>query len=295
MRALNLVLTVVLQLVSALVRSRSDLILENLALRQQLAVFTRTRPRARLEPEDRILWVALRQSWSRWHDALAIVKPETVVAWHRRAFRRNWTSLSRPPGRPKLATEIRKLVVRMAAENPTWGAPRIHGELLKLGFRVSERTVSRYLPGDRPGTSASQEWLTFLRNHREVLTAMDFFTVPTARFRILYVWFVIHHDRPAQDSALQCDGASHRSVGHPAAPGVVPVRHGPRIPGARPRLDLREERHLDGTRPQHRAEAHCLSQSLAEWRGGALDRQLPPGAPGSGDRAPRGPSSATSP
>ena len=195
MRALNLALTVLLYSLRALGRSRSDLVLENLALRQQIAVLTRMRPRARLKPEDRILWVALRQSWFRWRDALAIVKPETVVAWHRRAFRRHCTSLSRPPGRPKLATEIRKLVVRMAAENPTWGAPRIHGELLKLGFPVSERSVSRYLPRVRHDHGAGGEWRTFLRNHREVLTAMDFFTVPTATFRILYVWFVIHHDR----------------------------------------------------------------------------------------------------
>ncbi len=195
MRALNLVLTVVLHGLRALGRSRSDLILENLALCQQIAVLTRTKARARLEPEDRILWVALRQSWSRWRDALAIVKPETVVSWHRRAFRRYWTSLSKPLGRPKLAAEIRALVVRMASENHTWGAPRIHGELLKLGFRISQRTVSRYLPRDRPERGAGGAWVTFLRNHREVLTAMDFFTVPTATFRILYVWFVIHHDR----------------------------------------------------------------------------------------------------
>ena len=170
MRSLNLVLTLLLHSLRALGRSRSDLILENLALRQQVAVFTRTKPRAQLEPEDRILWVALRQSWSRWRDALAIVKPETVVSWHRSAFRRYWTALSKPPGRPKLGAEIRALVVRMASENPTWGAPRIHGELLKLGLRVSQRTVSRYLPRDRPGTGAGKEWLTFLRNHREVLT-----------------------------------------------------------------------------------------------------------------------------
>ena len=195
MRALNLVLTVVLHGLRALGCSRSDLILENLALRQQLAVLTRTRHRARLEPEDRILWVVLRQSWSRWREALTIVKPETVVSWHRSAFRRYWTSLSRPPGRPKLGAEIRALIVRMASESPTWGAPRIHGELLKLGFRVSQRTVSRYLPRGRHYKGAGGEWRTFLRNHREVLTAMDFFTVPTATFRILYVWFVIHHDR----------------------------------------------------------------------------------------------------
>ncbi len=173
MRSLNLVLTLLLHSLRALGRSRSDLILENLALRQQVAVFTRTKPRAQLEPEDRILWVALRQSWSRWRDALAIVKPETVVTWHRSAFRRYWTSLSKPPGRPKLRAEIRALVVRMASENSTWGAPRIHGELLKLGLRVSQRTVSRYLPRDRPGNGAGKEWLTFLRNHREVLTAPE--------------------------------------------------------------------------------------------------------------------------
>ena len=195
MRGLNLVLTVVLHGLRALGRSRSDLILENLALRQQIAVLTRTKPRARLEPEDRILWLALRQSWSRWRDALAIVKPETVVSWHRSAFRRYWTSLSRPPGRPRLGAEIRMLIVRMALENPTWGAPRIHGELLKLGLEVSERTVSRYLPRIRPTRGALGEWMTFLRNHREVLTGMDFFTVATATFRTLYVWFVIHHDR----------------------------------------------------------------------------------------------------
>ena len=195
MRALKLVLTLLLRSLGALCRSRSDLILENLALRQQIAVLTRTKHRPRLEPEDRILWVALRQSWSRWRDALAIVKPETVVSWHRSAFRRYWTSLSRPAGRPRLGAEIRALIVRMASENPTWGAPRVHGELLRLGFRISERTVSRYLPRGRHDKGAGGEWRTFLRNHREVLTGMDFFTVPTATFRILYVWFVIHHDR----------------------------------------------------------------------------------------------------
>lgn len=156
---------------------------------------TRATHRLPLQTEDRMFWIALRRGWPRWRDALFIVKPATVVAWHQRAFRRYWTSLSRSPGRPNLDAEIRELIVRMCSENPTWGAPRIHGELLKLGLRVSERTVSRYLPRDRPDRGASGAWVTFLRNHREVLTAMDFFTVPTATFRILYVWFVIHHDR----------------------------------------------------------------------------------------------------
>ena len=195
MRPLKFLLNVLFQTLRGLWQVRSDLILENLALRQQVAVLSRATRHLRLQPEDRLFWIALRRGWSRWRDALAIVRPETVVSWHRRAFRRHWTTISRPLGRPKLDTEIRELIVRMAKENPTWGAPRIHGELLKLGFDVSERTVSRYLPRVRPCQRAGREWVTFLRNHREVLTAMDLFTVPTATFRILYVWFVIHHDR----------------------------------------------------------------------------------------------------
>ncbi len=187
MRALNLVLTVLFQTLRVLGRSRSDLILENLALRQQVAVLVRTKRRPRFQTMDRWIWVALRQSWRRWQDALIIVKPETVVAWHRRAFRRHWTSLSRRPGRPRMNGELRQLIVRMARENPTWGAPRIHGELLKLGFDISERTVSRYLPCGRPGRGVIREWVTFLRNHREAIAAMDFFTVPTVTFRVLYV------------------------------------------------------------------------------------------------------------
>ncbi len=195
MRALNLVLTVLFQSVRALGRSRSDLILENLALRQQIAVLTRMKHRPRFRASDRLVWVSLRLSWRRWQNALVIVKPETVVAWHRKAFRRYWTSISRGPGRPRVDAEVRKFIVRMALENSTWGAPRIHGELLKLGFDVSERTVSRYLSRGRPGRGVIHEWVIFLRNHREAVAAMDFFTVPTVTFRVLCVWFVIHHDR----------------------------------------------------------------------------------------------------
>jgi hypothetical protein len=213
MRLPLLALTVLLQAIRALSRSRSNLILENLALRQQIAALQRRRRRARLAPVDRAFWVALRHVWNGWADALIFVKPETVVSWHRQAFRRYWRSISRPVGRPGIEVEIRQLIIRMASENPTWRAPRIHGELLKLGFVVSERTVSRYLPRrpDRP--HAAGEWRTFLRNHREVLAAMDFFTVPTAAFRILYVWFVIHHDRR---KILHFDVTDH-----PTAPWVI--------------------------------------------------------------------------
>ncbi len=173
--------------------SRTDLVIENLALRQQLAVLAHTGRRGRLTGADRLFWVTLRRVWTRWSDVLVLVKPETVIQWHRAGFRKYWTWLSRRQrtGRPSINAGLRELILRMAAENPTWGAPRIHGELRMLGIAVSERTVSRYLPRQRPSPGALKRWVQFLRNHREVIAAMDFFTVPTATFRILYVWFAI--------------------------------------------------------------------------------------------------------
>lgn len=178
-------------------RSRSDLVIENLALRQQLAVLKAKKPRPRLTPLDRAFWVLVRRTWARWSEALIIVKPETVVGWHAAGFRLywRWKSRKRRPGRPRVDAEVRKLIRRMATENLGWGAPHIHGELLKLGYDVSERTVPRYLPKRPAGPGALKSWMTFLRNHREGIAAMDFFVVPTATFRVLYVLFVIHHGR----------------------------------------------------------------------------------------------------
>jgi putative transposase len=128
------------------IRSRSDTALEILALRQQVAVLKRKRPRPKLNSWDRLFWTTLRQCWSRWADVLVLVKPDTVVGWHRSAFRLYWRWRSRPlGGRPKITEEIRALIRRLAQENQNWGAPRIHGELQKLGFVVSERSVARYL------------------------------------------------------------------------------------------------------------------------------------------------------
>jgi hypothetical protein len=128
---------------------------------------------------------------------LVIVKPETVVRWHRAGVQLYWRFLSscRERGRPRISSELRELIARLAKENPTWGAPRIHGELLKLGIKVSERTVSRYLARVGRNGDARKLWSVFLKNHREVIAAMDFFTVPTATFRVLYCFFVISHGR----------------------------------------------------------------------------------------------------
>jgi putative transposase len=183
----------------ALFLPRHKLALEAVALRQQLAVFKRKQPRPKLDGLDRLFWIVLRRLWHGWSEALILVKPETVVSWHRVGSRLwwRWRSQRRGPGRPRVHEEIRQLIRRMKAENPTWGAPRIHGELLQLGFQISEPTVSRYLKslngcGDE---GKAKRWLAFLNNHREVIAAFDFFTVSSLTFRTLYCFFVIEHGR----------------------------------------------------------------------------------------------------
>ena len=194
-----LVINFILALLASLrvfVRCRADLALEILALRQQLAVLKRKHPRPPLKVHDRLFWIALRRFWPAWKQVLVIVKLDTVVAWHRTAFRWYWRWRSRPrAGRPRIGEELRTLIRRLAVENPGWGAPRIQGELLKVGFTVSERTVARYLRRVRHRGDAGKSWLTFLENHREVIVALDFFTVPTITFELLYCLFVIHHGR----------------------------------------------------------------------------------------------------
>ncbi len=147
------IMRILFDLVSTIARSRADLALENLALRQQVAALKRERPRPLFTDLDRLFWVALRDRWSDWANALIIVKPETVVRWHQAAFKRHWARLSgsgKSSGRPRVSKETRALIRKMATSNPTWGAPRIHAELLKLGIDLGEATVSRYLPKRPP-------------------------------------------------------------------------------------------------------------------------------------------------
>jgi transposase InsO family protein len=176
-------------------RSQREQALVELALRQQLAVYAHSGRSPRLTSLDRAFWVLLRQLWPRWREVLVVVQPETVVRWHRKGFRLYWRFRSRRrPGRPRIPKDVRELIRRMALENP-WGARKIHAELAKLGIEVSLATVSRYLPKRSPDPARRQKWRTFLRNHKDAIAAMDFFVVPTARFRLLYVWFVLDHDR----------------------------------------------------------------------------------------------------
>ena len=181
-----------------LFRSRQTVMIENLALRQQLAVFKRRRCRPRFAAMDKLLWVILRRFWSSWKEALIVVKPDTVVRWHRGGFQLYWRLISRvhkPVGRRPVSKEVRELIFKMVAENPTWRAPRIHGELVMLGYEISERSVSRWMRHAPRSPEPAQSWLSFLRNHREGIAAMDFFSVPTIAFGVLYCFFIIGHDR----------------------------------------------------------------------------------------------------
>ena len=189
-------LTTLLTTLSSIFRSRAALQLENLALRHQIGVLQRSiRNRPKLTLVDRLLWVWLSRIWCGWRSALAIVQPETVVAWHRNGFRLFWTWKVRhgQPGRPVISREVRDLIRKMCRENPGWGAPRIHGELLKLGIDIGESSVSKYMVRNRK--PPSQTWRTFLENHAQQLVSIDFFTVPTIRFQVLYVFLVLAHDR----------------------------------------------------------------------------------------------------
>ncbi len=196
LRSLVFIVTLAVQALRAIFRSREKLLIENLALRQQVAALKKERPRPVLDDVDRAFWVALRASWPGWASRLVIVNPDTVAKWHRDRYRRHWTKVShahRRPGRPRVSSEIRHLIRTMARDG--WGAPRIHGELMKLGFAVSEITVSRYVPRRPVEPDQLKRWVAFLRNHKEAIAAMDFFTVPTATLRLLYGFFVIEHGR----------------------------------------------------------------------------------------------------
>jgi transposase InsO family protein len=180
------------------VRSRRDLLMENLALRQQLAILKRGHPQPRFATPDKLFWLILRRLWPGWKRALILVQPETVVRWHHAGFKLYWTWLSRHRarfGRKCIGRELRGLIFRMVTENPTWGAPLVHGELKMPGFDLSERTALRWMRRAPRNPEPTKRWAAFLINHREAIAAMDSFTVPALFFGVLYCFFVIAHDR----------------------------------------------------------------------------------------------------
>jgi len=189
------VVSALLAFVAALFQSHASIHLENLALRHQLAVYQRTVHRPRLCPSDRLFWAWLSRLRSGWQEVLAFVQPRTVIAWQQQRFRDHWRRLSEQgtPGRPAMTKEIRTLIQDMWQANPTWGSPRIVGELHKLGIDVAKSTVEKYRV--RPQKPPSPTWKTFLKNHVQDLMALDFFIVPTVTHKMLFVLLILAHDR----------------------------------------------------------------------------------------------------
>src|SRR5438093_1171941 len=213
-----------LRLLPFLFGGHRQLALENLALRHQIAVYKRTVTRPRLCRTDRFFWVTLARVWAGWRQPLAIVTPDTVLRWQRRRFREHWTRLSGdPPEGARPSTPSSKVLVMRMAANLLWGAPRIHGELLKLDLDGAERTVSRLMPKRR--LPPSQTWRTFLANHVRNLVLIDFLVVPSAPLRVLFVLVVLaHHRRPVPIASgrtgsrlvmTRCTRTLQRTTGRP--------------------------------------------------------------------------------
>jgi putative transposase len=196
-------------------RSRATLVTENVCLRQQLVVLRRRQPRPRILDADRRFWVLTCRCFAAWRESLLIVKPETVLRWHRRGWRAYWHWRSRrrrKPGRRPIAPEVRALIRRMAAENRLWGQQRIQAELARLGFQVSARSVAKYMRRPWDGES-SPSWRSFLKQQASAIWACDFLCVQTIFFKTLYVFFVIDH---ASREVLHV-----RSTRHPTAEWVA--------------------------------------------------------------------------
>ena len=218
--------TILLLLLRAAFLGRHRLALENLALRQQLAVLKRKRPHPRTTDADRCFWLVLRVLHDGWRDWLHLVTPATVVRWHRQGFRWHWGLPIRGhrQGRPAIGWKLFRLLRRLQSENPTWGAPRITSELRMLGYEIGQSTVSRYMTRVRD-PRRSQAWTTFLRNHLKEIAACDFFTVPTVTFRNLFVFVVLNHDRRL---IRHIAVTSQPGAGWTAMQLIEALRHGPR-------------------------------------------------------------------
>jgi transposase InsO family protein len=189
------VVSILFTSISAWFRSRLSVQLELIALRHQVAVYKQSISRPKLRPTDRLLWVWLSRLWPGWQEVLAFVQPRTVIAWQKKRCRNYWRRLSQSgkPGRPAIGKEVRKLIQDMWQSNPTWGSPRIVGELRKLGIDVAKSTVEKYRP--KVPKPSSPTWKAFLNNHIQDLVACDFFIVPTVTCQVLFVFIMLVHER----------------------------------------------------------------------------------------------------
>src|ERR1700724_2721242 len=261
----------VLAVLASPFKSKLRLEAENAVLRHPLNVVRRRLPgRVRLTNNDRWFFIQLYRWFPSIVQVLTIIQPETLVRWHRTGFRCYWRWKSRPlGGRPQIDTKLRALIRRMSVENPLWGAPRIHGELLKLGFEVAQSSVAKYMVKRRG--PPSQGWRTFLRNHAPDVAAMDLFVVPTIGFDLLYAFVIVRLDRR--------DLAWISVTTNPTAEWVArqitesfSLGRGSRLHDSRPRSDLRHGRHTPTACHGHSGQAYCSGFTLAEWRCRTADR-----------------------
>jgi transposase InsO family protein len=192
---LKILCQLILQAATLLFRNKRDIVLENLALRQQLAIQQRSFKCPKINNSDRLFWIWLSRIWDHWKSALMIVKPETVVHWHRKGFKYYWRRKSKRVGRPSINWKLIKLIRRLQKENPLWSAQRIQGELAKLGFDVCDNTVAKYMRKPKPDADKRQRWGTFLKNHAPHIAGIDFFVIQTLFFKAIYVFIAISHDR----------------------------------------------------------------------------------------------------
>ena len=252
-------------------KSKLRLEAENAVLRHQLIVLKRRlHGRVRLTDQDRWFLIQLYRWFPSILQVLTIVRPETLVRWHRAGFRRYWRWKSRRVGgRPQIEAELRVLIRRMSPENPLWGAPRIHGELLKLGFEVAQSSVAKYMVKRRGPNS--QGWRAFLCNHAPDVAAMDLFVVPTVGFDLLYAFVIVRIDRrdlvwinvtPHPTAKMGCT-PNHQSI---------PVERSSALHDPRPGPDLWCACHAPTARHGHPGQAHSTSFALAKWLRRTADR-----------------------
>ena len=176
-------------------KTQSKLQLENVYLRKQLEILIRSNRKIKIKNQDRLFFVFMKSIFSYWKSSIIIIKPETVIKWHRKGFKLYWRwKCKNNGGRPKIPQGQINLIKRMAKESPLWGVPHIHGEMLKLGYEISESTVMRYMPNMKDN-STGQTWRTFLKNHSSEIISIDYFCVPTISYKLLHVLIFLSHDR----------------------------------------------------------------------------------------------------
>jgi transposase InsO family protein len=248
-------------------------VLENLALRQQLGVLRRSVKRPRIEDRDRLLWLLLHRFYTAWDKALAIVSPDTVLHWHREGWRKYWgwrCQRRRRLGRPPIGWDLVVIIRLLAKQNRTWGARRIHDELVPLGHSVGVQTVRRYMPKRRrPGTG--QRWKTFLQNELRATAACDFFSVPTATFRNLFVLVVLaHHRRHIQHVAV---------TAHPTSAWTAAQLEAAFPKGDRPKFLIHDRHKMFRSRTFLTALAHMRITDMPTaprqcWQNGLCERVI---------------------